>query len=124
MTISDCQIDTDCDYEFETISCTIPTARKDHRCGECGRTIKPGEEYEIYKGKYEGKIYTEKTCLDCVSLRNAFFQGSYVYGEVRETIVDQICELQGQVDSKCILPLTDKAREFVFEQIEGEWNNE
>ena len=41
------------------------TARKEHQCSECKRTIPVGEKYEYYKGLFEGDIFTEKTCADC-----------------------------------------------------------
>ena len=46
-----------------------PTARKAHRCGECGRTIRPGEIYERVRGKWNGDVGTEKTCAHCVAAR-------------------------------------------------------
>lgn len=47
----------------------FPIACKEHKCCECGRTIKIGEKYQLYKGIWEGKAGRFKTCLPCMRLR-------------------------------------------------------
>lgn len=54
-------------YNYE-----YPKARKEHNCVECGRTIAKGQEYERYTSKFDGHLSTEKTCMDCMNIRNAF----------------------------------------------------
>lgn len=49
---------------------TMPTARKQHVCEECGATIEPGEKYQLIKGLWEGTWETHKTCTFCASVRN------------------------------------------------------
>lgn len=46
---------------------TSPTARKAHRCDQCGRTITPGEQYHRFEqaSDYSGGIETQKTCAQC-----------------------------------------------------------
>jgi len=101
----------------------IVTARKHHTCEECSCDIKPGMRYELYKGVQDDGIFTCKTCLDCVSIREAFFKhGIAQFGTVLEEVYENIVyELEGEVDSKCILPLTDKAKEKIFGYIEEAW---
>ena len=41
------------------------TARKEHRCEECHRTIRAGEVYWCGFGKQEGSTYSSKTCSHC-----------------------------------------------------------
>lgn len=41
------------------------TARKAHRCGDCSRTIEPGERYLYAAGKSEGYFFTAKMCAHC-----------------------------------------------------------
>jgi len=41
-------------------------AAKEHRCGECRRTIAPGETYEYGSGKCDGYFSQWKTCLHCL----------------------------------------------------------
>lgn len=59
-----------CDYEQpEFYRAVIRKARKARRCGECGSSIKPGEQYEAVAGKWEGEFSTFATCSSCLSLR-------------------------------------------------------
>lgn len=59
-----------CDYDQpEWYREHVGTARKTHRCGECGSDIKPGEQYEYVAGKWEGDVSYHKTCERCLSFR-------------------------------------------------------
>ena len=61
-----------CDYEApEFYDRTERTARKRHRCCECGHDIQPGERYEHVSGKWDGQLNTFKTCEACVDLRDS-----------------------------------------------------
>ena len=66
-----CQCDCSCydaePYDFYEL--TYPKARKAHICMECYRTIKPGEKYELIKGKCAGEFEVFKTCVGCMNLR-------------------------------------------------------
>jgi len=44
-----------------------PTARKEYRCGECPRTIRPGERYDYTVGRLVGEARweTHRTCAHC-----------------------------------------------------------
>lgn len=48
---------------------TKPTARKDHRCSECGEAIRPGTTYDRIFGVWEGDAVTFKICPACYALR-------------------------------------------------------
>jgi hypothetical protein len=98
-------------------------ARKSHRCGECRKEIVKGEKYETQTLLYDGDISRHKTCLDCVSIRDAFYpHGGYMFENVMDSVGEQVVfQLHGEVDSKCILPLTDKAKDVVFAMIEEAW---
>lgn len=60
------------------------TARKQHRCGECGRTIEPRERYEKTFVVFEGDASSHKTCGHCVEARRWLLREchGYVVGEV------------------------------------------
>lgn len=46
-----------------------PKARTEHRCCECRGRIYPGERYSLFRGCWDGRWSTFKTCEDCVALR-------------------------------------------------------
>lgn len=59
-----------CDYEPPVFySLDWHTARKTHKCSECGKRISPGERYEKAVGKWDGAVGVFKTCSRCVALR-------------------------------------------------------
>jgi len=66
------------------IACEIRRARKEHTCCECLQTIKPGDQYEHYRGVYDDDIFTAKTCLPCAGIRRDFFHCGWYYGQMRE----------------------------------------
>lgn len=111
------------DEECITLQHRVVTARKNHMCGECGKEITKGERYEVQNLLYDGSFSWYKTCLDCVSIRDAFYpHGGYMFENVMDAVGEQVVfELHGEVDSKCILPLTDRAKDVVFGMIEEAW---
>ena len=114
-------------YEFDNcykLKCLYPVARKKHVCEECGKTIDIGDKYELYYGVQDERIFCVKTCMDCKSLRDSFWpDGGYLFGNIVDAVREQIVyELNGEVSSECILPLTATAKDFVFELIEETWD--
>ena len=71
------------------------TARKKHRCGECGETIQPGEPYELAKGKDENGWHSFKTCAACLELRVHFFCGAYIFGNILSDLRDEWWQSDG-----------------------------
>lgn len=64
-----------CDYDGEApefYRIDIVKARKEHRCCECSDMIKPGDVYERISGKWDGEVYTCKTCVVCSRIRLDF----------------------------------------------------
>ena len=66
----------------------VRDARKNHKCGECGKTIKPGEKYENTFAIWDEPI-TCKTCSVCLELRNKLFC-SWTYETIWEDIEEEI----------------------------------
>lgn len=59
-----------CDHEpAQFYVAEIRTARKQHKCNECGRAVQPGERYEHVRAKWDGDMATVRTCVRCLSLR-------------------------------------------------------
>jgi hypothetical protein len=81
-------IDMDYDEENAFYSALIRTARKEHKCCECGRTIRAGEIYEYVSGKTDGDVWTAKTCAECTAIRKALVCGTCVHGGLWEAIED------------------------------------
>ena len=44
-------------------------ARKEHKCGECRKSIERGDKYQYISGIWEGEPSSYKTCLSCAKLR-------------------------------------------------------
>lgn len=99
------------------------TARKEHKCTECGDIIKPGEQYEKVTGLWNNKWSTYKTCMDCISIRDEFFCEGWYYGQIWDYLCDHIREAEGQISSDCITSLTPGAQEVVFDIIEDVWRD-
>lgn len=58
-----------CDGEtYDPYIETRPTARKAHKCYECGGPIVPGDVYHQAKGFYEREWHTHRTCPRCTAL--------------------------------------------------------
>lgn len=74
-----------CYTEFER---KIRTARKEHRCDECQRTITLREEYEYCAGIYDGDFVSNKTCRHCIDAREwlSIVCNGWLYGSVLEDL--------------------------------------
>ena len=118
-----CEIEVDHDNGPEAFSASDRTARKPHKCGECRRTIEPGEVYRHESGVWDGGPSSHKTCVDCVSIREVFFCG-YVYGAVLEKLIEHIEEAEGQIGFAPLPKLTPRAREMVCGMVEDYWREE
>ena len=57
----------------ELLSSAEHRARKEHRCGICGKAIRPGEKYHYQSGKYEGEFYTTKAHRRCHDIQAALW---------------------------------------------------
>ncbi len=70
-------------------------ARKDHRCGECGRAIQKGEIYRNISGLWEGEFVSEKTCGHCAIGQNLLSRecDGFVFHAVAEDLHEHIREV-------------------------------
>lgn len=73
----------------------IKSARKEHKCSECGRVIAAKESYEKTTGKWGGNIYTFTQCNHCQIACNLLIKycDGYVFGSVKEDIYEHINEV-------------------------------
>jgi len=103
---------------------SIRRARKEHKCEECGKAIHPDDQYEYWAAKSEGQFWTAKTCLDCKSIRDAFYCEGWIFGKVLEKLREYLQEVNGKVSDSCLLSLTPKARDRVCDMIQEVWDEE
>ena len=62
--------DCSCDYVAPTFyNQSLRTAKKQHKCEECGGPILAGEKYEYVSGLWDGYFNVFKTCERCVDIR-------------------------------------------------------
>lgn len=116
-----CAVDVYVDEFADTLTDETRKARKHHKCGECGGDINLGDTYEYYKGAHDGTIFTSKTCLDCLSIRNVFFHNGYYFGQIIESFQEFVSENNGKIAEDCITELTPGAQEHVCSIIGEEW---
>lgn len=120
--MGDCAcICVDLDNTAEFSRSTILRARKEHICDECSRIIVPGEKYEYVTGKWDGEFSSFKTCSDCLSVRKSFFCAGYEYTRIFDDLADHIWDMDGEISSDCLAPLTKRARDTVCDMIEDHW---
>lgn len=96
-------------------------ARKIHKCCECHKEIKKGQKYQYESGIWDGKPESYKICLDCLSMRDTFFCGGWVYGEIWSDLWNHLSENDGEISSDCLENLTPIAKDKVFKMIEEIW---
>lgn len=84
-----CLID-DCDERMTMVSERWQTARKEHQCTECRRTISSGERYRYEAGKFDGNLEVYKTCSHCMVVRDFLNKqcGGWVFRGVEEDLVE------------------------------------
>lgn len=65
-------------------------ARKEHRCGECWRTIRVGESHHWAHGLVTGQWTTHRTCAHCAAAAVWLERTchGWIYGEVCEELVE------------------------------------
>lgn len=110
------------DSQPDTFRETKPKARKQHKCGECSRTIERGEIYSRESGIWENGPETYKTCSDCLSIRNEFFCDGGYYGQIIDCLREHISESDGDISGDCISSLTPRARNMVCDMIQEYWD--
>lgn len=60
---------------MKVLSSKTVTARKVHRCMECGAAaIRPGDEYLRQACLHDGRVYAWVVCVDCRALTDAVWE--------------------------------------------------
>jgi hypothetical protein len=115
-------VDVDNDGSWEEILTKQYPSPTIHKCSECLRIIQPGENYEIVVGVsiggYKENITINRTCPDCLSIRDAFFCDGYYFEMVWENLWEHLTEINGEIGCGCVEGLTDGAKEKLFEYMD------
>ena len=106
-----CAVDIyDGDYEsVSLLNVKIRKAAKQHTCLECGMEIFKGDNYEYSSYLFDGSFCYNKTCNDCLSVREQFFPRGGT-GTIWLDVEYEIEENCGEIPEKCIAKLTPVAR--------------
>lgn len=117
-----CDIDVEADERYKQLRKETVKARKEYICGECGKKILKGEQYEYYSGVIRNRVDSHKTCMDCLSVRDAFFS-SWSFGDLWEDVRNYISDVEGDIPEKCITTLTPRAQGIICDLIQDEWED-
>lgn len=82
--MSDCGvcITHDFDGPADVWESRIRTARKPHKCCECGGAIEAKKRYEYYTVLYDGSWSHHATCLICAEIAEAFCCDGRFFGNL------------------------------------------
>jgi hypothetical protein len=123
--VSDCSCIVVDDYDLPAFyQVQVVYARKPHQCCECHREIEPKEEYENVTGKWDGRLNRYKTCLDCLSVRHAFFCSGYLHEDMWEAVDNHLSDTGGIIESSCLEGMTPAGRARVVERIDELWEED
>jgi len=91
------------------------------KCGECGREINLGEQFEWCHGQYDEYTCVHHTCMDCLSLRQYFF-GDWTFERLWEDFNQHMDDCDWEVPEDCLSKVTPAVRSEIGEMIEQEWS--
>ena len=103
---------------------TEQVATVDLLCSECGDTIEQKNRYVLARYFRKNEESSREICIDCHSVIDEFFCGSYVFDWVWRDVWKHICDTGGAISSSCLLSLTSKARKKVIGLIDELWEND
>lgn len=99
----------DCsDYEIPTVYRErLQTARKRHRCSECGGTVYPGEQYRYTFGVWDGSPGAFSACPRCLEAE-AQFRATipclcWALGEMYESAIESIADSCGGDEAEAFI---------------------
>lgn len=90
MSCNDVCVTMDADGIGEFYHEAMRRARKPYKCCECYEPIAVGELYQCASGKWEGEMFSERTCAECAEIRAAFACGGWIFGELWESVREQL----------------------------------
>jgi hypothetical protein len=94
---------------YEIYHLQLRTARKEHRCDECDRTIEPGERYRHATGLHDARWDTHHQCAHCCEVTrwlDAVCEG-WLHHAVEEDLFEHVAGHERELRTR---PLTRLAR--------------
>ena len=95
------------------------TAKKQHKCFECGGAILPGYKYKFVSYLYEGRFWMEKTCTDCLSAIEQFYPRGGWAGVLWDEISEHVNCAGGDLPESCLAQLSPIARAKVCDMVDA-----
>jgi len=118
-----CLIEMDHEEDSEIIfEKKLTICKNQQKCCECGISLTAGDQYLKEIAIYDCEVYTYRTCIDCISIRNNIFCG-WMWTNILQNLQAEI-EWSGGVSESCISVLTLKAKERVCDMIEAYWEKD
>ena len=109
------------DEYSEEISSEQLVATRKCVCNECHGSIETDTKYCKEVVKFDGQISTQRTCLDCLSIRDVFFCNGWYWDALLEYLAEHIRDCNGDISEDCLVELTPRARARVCRMIEECW---
>lgn len=123
MSCQDVCMTADYDGSCEFYNATEPRAAKDYQCFECGDVIAKGERYEYFVGKFDGDLLTQRTCLVCVEVREAFYCDGWLLGTLWEDMREQMFDHWNEMTAiDCLAKLETPAAVAKVRAAFAEWH--
>lgn len=87
----------------------LPTAKKPHHCGFCGKAIASGELYSRESGVYCGDFFDRILCVPCLGMLDAYcadVDNEFDWGDVDDYVRKTHCHACDKFD-ECELAIHD-----------------
>jgi hypothetical protein len=68
----------------------LVTARKPHKCCECGKEIAKGEKHWLCRGKWDGEISVHRQCTICREIALKYGCDGFAFGQVWEQLTENL----------------------------------
>lgn len=70
------------------------------------------------------EMFSNKTCLDCLSVREEFFKEGYQFGGIWKYMIEHIRDCGYDISESSIQALTPRARAKICDEIQNSWDDE
>ena len=117
-----CEVNVDNDDWGEDCKEEMVKAWMPKKCSECFRVIPILELHELAVGTWEGREQIFRTCMDCVTVREAMFPNGWSFTQIWEDIWEHVYD-SCSIPEDCLAKLTPYGRERLCLIIEDCWEH-